>query len=224
MARFPRLQPNDDLVARDRRARRRRQRPRLDVDVVDHARVVGDDVGKIARLLEGADDRGMGALEDADDAALGPVVAGARAGEGGVARDPGDDAVAVHGGAGVFRRDEDVAFGVIFPDQKAEAALVNLEFPGDEVSLGGEDVAILANARDLAVALEMAERFLEQAAMVALHPEGAAKLDFIERPIFRPAHEGEDSGLEVAVFFHARCPRASGLGRGMERESFLGEL
>ena len=78
----------------------------------------------------------------------------------------------------------------IFPHEKTKAGLVNLDFPGDEIGLRRQDVAILADARDVAGALEIAQRLLERAAVVALHPERAGELDLVERPVFRRAHQG----------------------------------
>ena len=115
MARFPRLQPNDDFVARDRRTRCTRKRSGLDVNVVHDARIVRHDVVKIPGLLKRPDHRLMRALEDANDAALGTIAPAACARIGRIASDPSDDAVAVHGGTGIFGGDEDVALVGIFP-------------------------------------------------------------------------------------------------------------
>ena len=70
VARFPRFQTDDDFVAAVRSSGQRRLRRNLDVNVVDDAGIVRDDVEEIFRLLQGSDDRIVRAFEDADHAAF----------------------------------------------------------------------------------------------------------------------------------------------------------
>ena len=76
MARFPVVEFDDDLVA-DLRRTRQHDLARVNVDVVDEARIVRDDVMELLGLLERADDVAVRALQDADDPALPPRDAGA---------------------------------------------------------------------------------------------------------------------------------------------------
>ena len=69
MARFPRVQFDDHLVA-DLSRTRQHHLPGVDVDVVDEARIVRDDVMELLGLLERADDVAVGALQDADNPAF----------------------------------------------------------------------------------------------------------------------------------------------------------
>ena len=193
MARFPRLQPNDNFITESRCAARPAQWARLHVNVVDDARIVRHNVEKLSRLLQGADDRIVRSFEDTDDAARGKITPAASACVGRIPRNARDDAIAIHGGAGVFRRDEDVALVVaFFPNEKGKARLVHVQLASDKISRCGKDVAILADARDLASAFEVAQRLLERAAAVALQPERTGELLFVERAIFRRPHQCEN--------------------------------
>ena len=83
---------------------------------------------------------------------------------------------------------------------------MDLDFPCDQIGLRRQDVAVLANPRDITRALEIAQRLLERAAVVALHPKRAGEFDFVERPVFRRAHQAEDFSFEVTLFFHRSFP------------------
>ena len=108
---LPRLQPHDDLVA-EVGLLGQHGLAEVDVDVVDEARVVGDDVVELLRLLQRADDGFIRALEDADHAALAAltrfratVAAVARVHES-VAIHPREHLVAVERDPGVLGGDE----------------------------------------------------------------------------------------------------------------------
>ncbi len=73
-----------------------------DLDPLLDAVVVGDDEVAVAAGAELADHGGVGALEDADDFAVGAAVAAG-------VRDADHDAVAVHGRVGDAGRDEEIA-------------------------------------------------------------------------------------------------------------------
>ena len=106
VARFPRLQPDDDLVARARSFRKRRSRGQLHVNVVHEAWIVRHDVEEIARLLQRPDHCLVGSFQDPDDAAFRAIAGSSRPSIVGVARDPRDNPIAIHRRAGVFCRDE----------------------------------------------------------------------------------------------------------------------
>ena len=134
VARFPRLETDDDLVAALRNLRQRRLRRDLDVNVVNDARIVRHDVEEILRLFEGADDRIVRPLEDANDAAFRAIPA-LRARVTIIARDSRHDLVAVHRRAGVLGRDVEILFARLFARKKSEAGLVNVQRSRDQVRL-----------------------------------------------------------------------------------------
>ena len=127
---------------------------------MDDAWIVRDDVEEILRLLERTNDRIVRAFEDANDAALG-AIASPGAGVTVVARDPGDDFVTVHGCAGVFCRDEEILFARLFSRKESIPGLMDVQCSRDQVRLGGQDVTVLANARDLAVPFHLAKDRVE---------------------------------------------------------------
>ena len=150
VTRLPRFQPNDHFVGRLRPPGRPRDRARLHVNVVHHPGIIWYDVEKVSRLLQGAHDRVVGALQNPDDAAFRAIGPAAGAGVIGITRDPRDDAIAVHRRAGIFRRNKNVALVGTFAGEKCKASLMDLQLSGDEVRRLRKDVAILADARDLA--------------------------------------------------------------------------
>ena len=192
MTRLPRFQPNDHFVGRFGPPGRRRDRARLHVNVVHHPGIVRHDVEEVSRLLQGADDRVVGALQNPDDAAFGAIAPAASAGVIGITRDPRNDAVAVHRRASIFGRNKNVALVGTFAGEKCKASLMDLQLSGDEVRRLRKDVAILADAGDLAGALQLTQRFLQSAPILALESECAGELGQVERPVFRRAQERED--------------------------------
>jgi hypothetical protein len=169
---------------------------------VHHAGVVGDDVVEISRLLESADDGVVRPLEDSDDTAFGAIAAAAGPSVLGVARDPGHDPVAVHCRAGVFGRDKDVACIGAFAREETKTGLVDLNLAGHEVGFGRKDVAVLADARDLAGSFQFAQRIFQVAPVLALEAEGAGQLFLVERAVLGRPEEGENSLFGVGVAFH----------------------
>ena len=73
------LETDDDLVAAVRSLRERRLRRNLDVNVVDDARIIRNDVEEVFRLLQSSDERIVGAFEDANHPALSAIPAAFRA-------------------------------------------------------------------------------------------------------------------------------------------------
>ncbi len=161
-------------------------------------------------MLERADDGVVGAFQNADDAALGAGVPALGPAVAFIARDAGHDAIAVHGGAGVLGRDEEILFArFVFLREEGVAGLMNVEQAGDEVGFGGEDVAILPDAGDLAGAFHFAQGLVQIHAHAAFAPEGFGQLGFVERAVFRRAQEAEDAFLKgLGLGIHrGQCPR-----------------
>ena len=201
VARFPMLETDDHFIAHARADFFVRL---TDVDVVDDARIIGHDVEEILRMLERADDGVVRALQDANDATFRPGAAAFGASVLFIAGDPGHDAIAVHGGAGVLRGNEEVLLaGLILAGEEGETGLVNVQQAGDEVGFGGEDVAILADAGDLAGALQFAQRFVQVHPHAALAAEGFGELGLVERAVIRCGKDAQDLlGKRVVLGFH----------------------
>jgi hypothetical protein len=105
-------------------------------DGVLHTGVVGQDVVAALAEAEEADDTGMGAVENANNAAFGALRAGACAG----AKDFGEDVVAVHGVLDGVAGDKDVTgvlWGGDIGDDEAVAVMVEDEAAGEFVAAGG---------------------------------------------------------------------------------------
>ncbi len=117
---------------------------------------IGHDEEHVARVLQVSHDGFAGALDDADDAAVGPAVVAARAGD-----EAGDDFVAMQRHAGVLGGDEQGrARGTTgFHEGNDECAAVLSEgYPaGDEVGLGGLAKLVALDAHDAAGREEKAE-------------------------------------------------------------------
>ena len=114
----------------------------MDVNVVDEARIVRDHVGEVSRLLQGADNGVVRAFKDANDAPGGKIAATATAGIFRIPRDARDYAITVHGGAGVFGGNENVALLSTFARKETETGLVDLDSTGHEVG-GSLGLAVL---------------------------------------------------------------------------------
>ena len=103
----PRVEAHDDLVAGAGGFVEFVGRWVLDGDLVDETRVVGGDVETFADLMEGADDGGVGALDDLGDLAVLLVFAALARGSAGPVEDAHAHGVTVEGEADVFGRDLD---------------------------------------------------------------------------------------------------------------------
>ncbi len=91
-----------------------------------------------------ADDRRIGPLENADDAALGAIAA--------LMLDPGDDSIAVQRFLDVGGRDVEVAAVALgVGDDEAVAGLVHLEPAHDDVHAVGQAEAVAADLQEIAV-------------------------------------------------------------------------
>lgn len=122
-----------------------------DVEIMEEARVVGDDDKEAGGFLKSADDLGGLAFEDADDGAAEAIGGSGAAAAGGggfcAAVDAGDDEIPVEGGAGFFGRNMEVGRAV-GGDDEGEAFGVKLDGAGDEISGVGGNPLIPANASD----------------------------------------------------------------------------
>ena len=175
------------LSPRLRCLRQRRLRRNLDVNVVDDARIVRDDVEEVFRLLQSPDDRIVRAFEDANHPALGASLAAFRARVTFIAGDPRHHFVAVHRRAGIFGGDEKILLARLPRRKKGVARLVNVQRARDEIRLRGQDVAVFPDAGDFPGLLELPQHLVQSHANAALPAESFSQLDFVERPIFRRA-------------------------------------
>ena len=202
VARLPRLQSDDDLVVRLRWAGRTGQRLPLDIDVVNDPRIVRHDVEEVTRLLQSADDRVVGALENANDAALGTIARPARPGVIGIASDARDDAIAIHGGAGVFGGNENVATFLDLRGRERRSPPGGLAVCRSRGRLpragysGSCECGRFRRRVPTHAALPSSRLFAVSKA------DGAGQFLQVERPIFRPAQESQNSLFDIAFSFH----------------------
>ena len=125
-----------------------------------HARVVGNDVKKLAPALQRADDLRPPPLQNADDrAGLLPGARGTQALGPDIA--PHEHAVFMHrGGRGVLRNDDFLQARIIRL-QKTLSLAVHPNPARDEVRLAREDVAIALGAGQPSALLQQAQRPLQ---------------------------------------------------------------
>ena len=144
-----------------------------DFDPGRDAVVMGDDDVAAAARAKLADDGGVRAFEDLEDAALG-AAGGIRAG------DADEHAVAVHGLRGGGRGEVDVAldaFDGAIGDDEAEAIAVHAEAAGDELAgVGGGDVEAGLEFDEFAAGGEAVEGAFEFISHGSAHAEFADEL------------------------------------------------
>jgi hypothetical protein len=85
-----------------------------------------------------------------------------------IATDPRHHPVAVHCGAGILSRDENVRLSSLFWDKETVTGLMDRQFPSDKIGFGRQDVPILANANNFAGVLQLVQRFANFHAIAAL--------------------------------------------------------
>ena len=121
------------------------------VEIMEEARVVGDDDKEAGGFLKSTDDLGGLAFEDADDAAAEAIggSGAAAAGGGGFCAtvDAGDDQITVKGGAGFFGRNMEIGRAV-GGDDEGEAFGVKLDGAGYEIGGVGGNPLIPTDAGD----------------------------------------------------------------------------
>ena len=131
-----------------------------DVEVMEEARVVGDDDKEAGGFLKSAHDLGGLSFKDTNDATAEAIGGGGAttAGGGGACAtiDACDDEIAVKGGAGFLRGDVEVG-GAVWGDDESEAFGVELDGAGDEVGRVGGNPLIAADARDSVGFFELGE-------------------------------------------------------------------
>ena len=145
-------------------------------DVLGDALVLGDDEDDAVLDKDAADDAGVGALGDLDDAALRPPAAVEAGG-------PHQHAVAMQHLAHLVLVEKDVGAAVI-GDQEAVAVGVALDPAGRQAGALGQDVGALAVAQQLAFALHGAEPALEHLALDLGDVEQFAQFDQGDRTPF----------------------------------------
>ena len=129
----------------------KRRGGRFDIQILNESRIVGYDIEEILRALECADDGFIGASKDADDLAFAASLgSGKKSRFLRLARDARHDAVAVHGGETILGPYVEVRLALLFIEHMRPAIGVHLEDTCKEIGFFGDDVAVAADAGDVA--------------------------------------------------------------------------
>src|SRR5262249_38623853 len=80
---------------------------------------------------------------------------------------------------------------MLFRGEKTVASWMNRQPPGYQVGLSWQNVSIFADARDLASAFEVAQRFAQCDSCLAAHTKFAGDFDFVQRPVIFPGQKRE---------------------------------
>src|ERR1043166_8676350 len=121
-----------------------------------------------------------------------------------IARDAHNNAIPVHGRAGVFRRDKDVGLSGGFRDEETVACLVDRQFAGNQIGFGRQDIAVFPDADDLAGAFEIADRAPKGGTLVLFQAELACDIRAIERPIVLAAEQSQNlCAKSASILAHA---------------------
>ena len=195
VTRFPGLEPNHDFVADPRLTAIDRRR--LHINVVNDSRIVRHDVEEIARLLQGSDDRLVRTRQNPNNATFRTRLACPRKFR--AANDACHHAIAVQGGAGVFRRDKEIGLPRFLVRQKGVAGLVHAQRSGNEISCIGQDVSIFPNARDFALLFEIAQNAAHLVPSACVVTKRIGDFDFIQRPIFRFLNESQNLCAQIVI-------------------------
>ena len=89
----------------------------------------------------------------------------------------------MHGGPDIFRCDENIRAARCFWCEKSVADLMNRQFAGYEIGLRRKNISVLADARDLARALELAQCFAQCNSSGAAESDFASDLSLVRRPV-----------------------------------------
>src|SRR6266498_4043419 len=110
-----------------------------------------------------------------------------------------------------------------FADQKSVSGLMNVELAGDQIGCGRQNVTIFPDPRDLARALEIAQRLVQTHAHAALPAERFRQFVLVQRPIIGRSQKCENLFVNLtSVWSHrsetmslsyARCNAISTGGR-----------
>ena len=196
VARRPFDQFNDHLVT-DLRVQ-----GRFGVDVVGHARIVGDDIVNVTTLLKRADGGFAGPLQNANHPA-GRFVG--RLEFRPVTMQPDDHLVAMHGDPGIFSRNihvglrlgADSRFGGRIGSHKREAVLVELDRAHDEIGILRENETVRADADDLAPVQHLSQHPAKIAPFAGVLAQLAGQFIAAERVIIRRGEKRLDFLADV---------------------------
>ncbi len=188
VALFPGVEFDDDFVAEvglaSNIARLRH------VDVVGDAWIIRNDVEEPGAALEGANDLGAIAFEDAEN---GSSRLGGGAGCGSTDRNiaADEDAIFVKGGAGGSGGNGDFGKRGILRTEETFALAIHANPAGNEIGLAGNDVAIAFDAGDLAGLLEFAEGPLQFLLAIAREGKEVEQFGDVRREIVFLSEEPE---------------------------------
>ena len=150
---------------------------------------------KVLRFLEGADDGIVGSFQNADHASR-SFLFGPESFPFPIEAD--DDLVAVHGGAGVFFRDVDVAvFRRRFWNEKGESFFVEGDSADNQIGLLGQHEAIFSDADDFALVEHVFQHAAVLASLHGVQAQFRAEFGPAERVIIWRSQKPLDFGANV---------------------------
>ena len=109
-----------------------------------------------------------------------------------IARYTCNHAIAVHGCSDILRGDKNVRLARFFRREKAVAGRMNRQFSSYEIRLGGKNISVLADACDLARALELTQYFPQCNPLAGGQVKFATDVDLVKRPVIFPRHERQN--------------------------------
>ena len=124
-----------------------------------------------------------------------------------VAHDARHDAVALEGDPGVFGGDEQVRDARFAAGDERVAFFVKGDGAGEQVGGVGQDVAVLADAGDVAGLFEGAQDFLEQRAVIGAEAEFFGERDLVEGLVFGGGEQAQDFRLQNLLVVRGRGRR-----------------
>ena len=116
-----------------------------------------------------------------------------------VAHDAREDLVSLEGDGGVLGGDKQVGDPRLAADDKGVALFVEGDGAREEVGGVGQDVAVLADARDVAGLFQGAQGFLEVRTVVGAEAEFLGEGDLVEGLVLGRTQEAQDLGPEGLV-------------------------
>ena len=135
---------------------------RRDIECSGKARVVGDNVIEICRLLERADDRCADSLYDPDDTPFLTAVAARPAVEAGLMDEARHDAIAIECGAKIIRGDKEILASLQIRQHVAGSAGMDLQLAREEIGGLGQDVVIFAHPDDAPCPFQGGEGLIQE--------------------------------------------------------------
>jgi len=137
-----------------------------------------------------------------DDAAFRAIAGSSRPSVVGIPRDPRDNPIAIHRSAGIFCRNKNIGLVGFFAQEKSVTRLMNLQFSRNEVGRLGKNIAVLANACDLAGLLKLPQRRVQIHAYAAFPAQLFRQFRLVEGPVLWCPHQGKNLLLQFLVRFH----------------------